>query len=1159
MKSIIVALAITILTTTSITAQERLKKIEGSGIHTHGEMYVNEEGDIFSKVFYVAFEKHITDDISQAKNISSQNIKSKFMSFKNVFSEFEANRSLKSMERLHPQAIPNDTVRYNKKGELVTVNDYSKIYKLIFNDFTSLQLVQKYFDVPNVKYIEQPPIYYTTSTSPNDPYFDNQWTHKIIESEKVFDITEGDPNLVIGISDSWSTSSTGGVHEDLIGRVLAYEHGKWVNTTYSHGPRIALIAAATNNNNTGISSLAGNMGIVISGYGYNTNNLNPGLPYLRDICNDPQDPTGCAEFPDIINMSWIGGNSPTTKAYLQDLLNLGVILVAGAGNYGDPPTRTYPSAYEFNNGEQVISVTATQLTDNVWNFDPLEPPIDPFQYEERFRWEDGSFIFNYGLDNDPINNPDSAFIDVAAPAGWIFTARGEFSTETGSQNEYRAGGGATSEATPIVTSIIAMMLSVNPNLSSNDVYDILTSTTDYNNIVVPSGSVTNNLPDGRKYNKYVGFGRVNAYRAVKEALPNQFTNHTFTGSLTLGSSHIDNAIIYSGVTLTVPAGEVVVLEDHINSSGTDVFMNVEGRVVINEGARVERVHFKVEDGGELIIQPGAELEFSTGQWHNIRVNAGGKITAHGTEDDPIYFKRKSSGTAWGQIGLLSSEGNSFKWAVFDGGNKTVEVRSNNNTFEHCTFKNGVRGISGWTNLDGTGNSDFTCTYCLVENNTTVGIVNEYTDADISYSTIRNNTQAGVYVSASEVSPFHHNVVTENGNSWRDGIEVTSSGTFYAHSGNLMKGYNEIYNNLDDQISGSGDLFLGQLYPGAGGYNHISGNYSGSKYLIDNNSGVSVQINYNYFGGASPSTSTIDGSYNYFYLSSSNPTTGQSPGAGTQVPSKIIGGQTNEFVSSIDAYNEAFDALPSASSGQEVRDLLYKLYQIAETSKDASLKKRFKDFSNEAGNGAMISYSSNNRNKELRNFAKVLHVKSLLRSGNYSEARTYIGSINSSSLDGYNKRDWLHFKVVTETYHENYEAAWNALQKYYAFQESQGEDMEEVRAINSTIEESLLDFLDGKNDSPVKKAVLEDKGISLSAYPNPFNPSTTISFELTEATDVTLKVYDLLGREVSTLVNGWLSAQTHSYLFDASNLSSGIYIYISTTNREYYHYSTHDVD
>lgn len=70
-----------------------------------------------------------------------------------------------------------------------------------------------------------------------------------------------------------------------------------------------------------------------------------------------------------------------------------------------------------------------------------------------------------------------------------------------------------------------------------------------------------------------------------------------------------------------------------------------------------------------------------------------------------------------------------------------------------------------------------------------------------------------------------------------------------------------------------------------------------------------------------------------------------------------------------------------------------------------------------------------------------------------------------------------------------------------------------------------------------------KGFNLDQnYPNPFNPSTAIRFTLDNAGQATLKVYDLLGREVAVLLNGALPAGSHSVSFDASALTSGVYVY-----------------
>ncbi len=73
-----------------------------------------------------------------------------------------------------------------------------------------------------------------------------------------------------------------------------------------------------------------------------------------------------------------------------------------------------------------------------------------------------------------------------------------------------------------------------------------------------------------------------------------------------------------------------------------------------------------------------------------------------------------------------------------------------------------------------------------------------------------------------------------------------------------------------------------------------------------------------------------------------------------------------------------------------------------------------------------------------------------------------------------------------------------------------------------------------------------EGYSLSQnYPNPFNPETTIRFEIAEEQNVSIKIYDILGKLVATALNKNLEAGSHQVTFDASALSSGTYIYRMT--------------
>lgn len=67
------------------------------------------------------------------------------------------------------------------------------------------------------------------------------------------------------------------------------------------------------------------------------------------------------------------------------------------------------------------------------------------------------------------------------------------------------------------------------------------------------------------------------------------------------------------------------------------------------------------------------------------------------------------------------------------------------------------------------------------------------------------------------------------------------------------------------------------------------------------------------------------------------------------------------------------------------------------------------------------------------------------------------------------------------------------------------------------------------------------------YPNPFNPSTNISFYLLKDGHVSLKIYNTLGQEVANLVNELMESGIHSVTFNAENLNSGIYIYSLQVN------------
>lgn len=100
------------------------------------------------------------------------------------------------------------------------------------------------------------------------------------------------------------------------------------------------------------------------------------------------------------------------------------------------------------------------------------------------------------------------------------------------------------------------------------------------------------------------------------------------------------------------------------------------------------------------------------------------------------------------------------------------------------------------------------------------------------------------------------------------------------------------------------------------------------------------------------------------------------------------------------------------------------------------------------------------------------------------------------------------------------------------------------AAATMLQENILHYLaEGGSVGIIGSAGTPLDGFTLAQnYPNPFNPGTTIEFSLPNANFVTLKVYNVVGQEIATLVSGKLPAGIHRYTWNAGDLASGVYLY-----------------
>jgi hypothetical protein len=116
---------------------------------------------------------------------------------------------------------------------------------------------------------------------------------------------------------------------------------------------------------------------------------------------------------------------------------------------------------------------------------------------------------------------------------------------------------------------------------------------------------------------------------------------------------------------------------------------------------------------------------------------------------------------------------------------------------------------------------------------------------------------------------------------------------------------------------------------------------------------------------------------------------------------------------------------------------------------------------------------------------------------------------------------------------------NIVSVYYS---PQGSVTEVYYALVHAVSGDILDKTPTSIEQPAER---EESPASITLnqnYPNPFNPTTEIGYQISEIGRTRLSVYDLLGREVAVLVDGVMPAGEHRVSFDASGLSSGVYLY-----------------
>ncbi len=330
---------------------------------------------------------------------------------------------------------------------------------------SELQIMEQLNAEPFVEYAEPNYRIHAFDTVPNDPHFNKQWAHPIIDSPTAWDVTTGSTGVTIAILDTGIDPT----HPDLAGKIVTgYDFvGGDSNPRdeNGHGTHVAGIAAAITNNGVGVAGVdwqARIMPVRIldrEGGGWVTDMVS-GINWARD------------HGADVLNLS-LGGTfySSAAQTAINQAHSSGILVVASMGNSGDGTTQ-YPAAYNH-----VLAVAATN------RFDSRAP------------------YSSYGN-----------HCDVAAPGGYMteyHDSGGIYSTlptypvymttEESFYNHYDYVMG-TSQAAPHVSGLAALLWAVAPTLSPDGVQTAIEST------AVDKGAAG--------WDPYYGYGRIDAAAAL---------------------------------------------------------------------------------------------------------------------------------------------------------------------------------------------------------------------------------------------------------------------------------------------------------------------------------------------------------------------------------------------------------------------------------------------------------------------------------------------------------------------------------------------------------------------------------------------------------------------------------------------------------------------
>jgi len=548
--------------------------------------------------------------------------------------------------------------------------------------------------------------------------------------------------------------------------------------------------------------------------------------------------------------------------------------------------------------------------------------------------------------------------------------------------------------------------------------------------------------------------------------------------------------------------------------------------------RLITANVTVNNGVTVTINSGITIRNMSG----TNITSYGKIIANGTLGSKITFTSTGGQSAgsWGSV-VLDGAGTSGSLLKYVDINYGTEVRPNNApsfSIENCTFNTTVQGVNAWGSTGFIKNCTFnlgsSIYHGILAYNSTIGC-----ESNVLYK----SNQRGAAILYSSGSTNYYNYADRNdiyGYDWGLGASYGST----IRTGNFYASYQEINNRIRNCSYGLRVYQSGTInMDGDGfGFNSVHSNTYYNA-LVHTNSTVNAYL-YNYWDWPVPTSKFYAYDNGYIYwdgdpLSWDPWGGGGSVAANSDIPS-FAGNSLNT--------NDLFPEGPTPALVEHGRRL----------RKQGDLAGAFETFKS--------AVEQNERTTEA-----LLEISALHDAGLDLEVREFLSSLPADRLPlaaylgatidarrGANDKALASLDRIPAG--SDHLQAAQLLRFYITLNNLKDFDGAERILASMSFDENDFDFdLAHHNlqtasaiasqpvDSPTENKMSLSNTDAIINYPNPFNPSTEIRYQVSGLARVNIKVFDMLGRMVATLVDDEMPAGHHSAAFDGARLASGLYI------------------